>query len=145
MKTPDDSDDEGAEGDGDDEDFDGRFHQILAISPRLNKCDRTQIMTTTLVQIWISRWMDIWALQILMLVCLTASSQKPRSGGARTDQLSRYILFKGQTRGGHRSGGRPRNCRHTWSRWTREINDPIPMDEGVSRGRRTRLPLLAVQ
>jgi len=75
MKTPDDSDDDGAEEDGDDEDFDGRFHQILAEFPWLNNCDRMQIMTMTLVQIWISRRMDIWALQIHMLVCLTASSQ----------------------------------------------------------------------
>ena len=68
MKAPDDSDDDDAVDDGDDEDFDGMSRQILAISPRLNGCDRMQITTMTLVQRWISRRMDIRVLQIHTLV-----------------------------------------------------------------------------
>ena len=62
-----------------------------------------------------------------------------------TNHRPRCIFFKGQTRGSHRSRGRPRDHRLSRTRWTSEINDPIPMDEGVPRRRRTGFPLFSVQ
>lgn len=67
MKTPDDSDDDHAEDDGD---FDGMSHRILAVSQRTCKYDYIQITTTTPVQRWISWRMDMQALQIPTPVCL---------------------------------------------------------------------------
>jgi hypothetical protein len=102
MKAPDDSDDDDAVDDGDDEDFDGMSRQILAISPRLNSYDRMQITTMTLVQRWTSRRMDTRVPQIHTLVG-PPSPHKPWSGGVVANQIPRYFLFQGQTRGSHRS------------------------------------------
>ena len=84
--------------------------------------------------------MDMRVPQIPMLVYLLANLGPE----ACSNQLPRYILFKGQARRSYRGGGRSRDYRHTRTGRTCEINDPIPMDERVSRGWRTGLPLLSV-
>lgn len=94
MKTPDDSDDDGAEDDGDDGDFDGMSHRTLTVSQWSFKHDYMQITITTPVQRWISRRMDMQVLQIPTPVCL---ARKIWPGGTLTDQRPRYILFEGQT------------------------------------------------
>lgn len=74
---------------------------IRATSTLLTDRAYMQIMATTLVRNWIYRRMDMPVRRIPTPVCLTASLRKPLSGGMFTDQMSRYILFKGQTRGSH--------------------------------------------